>query len=333
MMTVPGAEPKPTAAPGPAASSIGVDVADLQVHRRRPWGRITGAVLVVLIAVIFLADVATNERFGWPVVTQYLFNVQILSGVGLTLMLTVISMAVGIALGAVLAIMLLSKNPVISLVSRFYIWFFRGTPLLVQLIFWYNIAALYPVIAFGLPFGGPSITLGSANVLITPLTAALRGLILNESAYMAEIIRGGISSVDPGQRDAGEALGMTSGKLMRRVILPQAMRVVIPPTGNQVISMLKGTSLVSVLAISGLLYAAQTIYSVNYEVIPLLLVACVWYLAMTTVLSALQVRLEARYGRGFTPRTLRKKQRRSFAQAGAGSVQPVAANTLKEDSL
>ena len=168
-----------------------------------------------------------------------------------------------------------------------------------QLIFWYNIAALYPVIAFGLPFGGPSLVLGSANVLITPLGAALLGLSLNEAAYMAEIIRGGIGSVDKGQYDAARALGMNGGKLMRRVILPQAMRVVLPPTGNQVISMLKGTSLVSVLAISDLLYSAQIIYSNNYQTIPLLIVASLWYLLMTTILSFFQNKLERRYGRGF----------------------------------
>ena len=164
----------------------------------------------------------------------------------------------------------------------------QRAPLLVQLIFWYNIAALYPVIAFGLPFGGPSLVLGSANVLITPLGAALLGLSLNEAAYMAEIIRGGIGSVDKGQYDAARALGMNGGKLMRRVILPQAMRVVLPPTGNQVISMLKGTSLVSVLAISDLLYSAQIIYANNYQTIPLLIVASLWYLLMTTILSFFQ---------------------------------------------
>lgn len=219
-------------------------------------------------------------------------------------------MTAGIALGTVLAVMRLSKNPILSTISRGYIWFFRGTPLLVQLIFWYNIAALYPVIAFGLPLGGPSVVLGSANVLISPLAAALLGLALNEAAYMAEIIRGGIGSVDKGQYDAARALGMNGGQLMRRVILPQAMRVVLPPTGNQVISMLKGTSLVSVLAISDLLYSAQIIYATNYQTIPLLIVASLWYLLMTTILSFFQTKLERRYGRGFDVaprRTLRAK--------------------------
>lgn len=274
----------------------------MEVHKRRPVGMIVGGTLLCLAMALLLIDVATNPRFGWPVVMEYLFAPQILQGVVLTLILTAVSMTAGILLGVVLAVMRVSENPVFSWVSRAYVWFFRGTPLLVQLIFWYNIAALYPVIALGLPSGGPSIVLGSANLLITPLGAALLGLSLNEAAYMAEIIRSGISSVDNGQLDAGRALGMTRGKLLKRVILPQAMRVVIPPTGNQVISMLKGTSLVSVLAISDLLYSAQTIYALNYEVIPLLLVACIWYLAMTTVLTAVQSRLEERYDRGFSPR-------------------------------
>lgn len=275
--------------------------------------RLAVAVFLILVAISAAWDVATNERFRWDVVVSYLFDPQILTGAGLTILLTVVSMTVGIALGTVLAIMRLSENPILRTISRGYIWFFRGTPLLVQLIFWYNIAALYPVIALGLPFGGPSLVLGSANVLITPLAAALLGLSLNEAAYMAEIIRGGIGSVDKGQHDAARALGMDGGKLMRRIILPQAMRVVLPPTGNQVISMLKGTSLVSVLAISDLLYSAQIIYADNYQTIPLLIVASLWYLLMTTVLSFFQAKLERRYGRGFDapPRRARKPKIRT----------------------
>ncbi|MCF3139818.1 MULTISPECIES: amino acid ABC transporter permease [unclassified Paenarthrobacter] len=275
--------------------------------------RLVLAVVLILVALSAAWDVAVNQRYHWDVVVSYLFAPQILAGAGLTLVLTVVSMTVGIALGTVLAIMRLSDNPILSTISRAYIWFFRGTPLLVQLIFWYNIAALYPVIAFGLPFGGPSVVLGSANVLISPLGAALLGLSLNEAAYMAEIIRGGIGSVDKGQYDAARALGMSGGKLMNRVILPQAMRVVLPPTGNQVISMLKGTSLVSVLAISDLLYSAQIIYANNYQTIPLLIVASLWYLLMTTVLSFFQNKLERRYGRGFdsAPRRIRKPKTRT----------------------
>ncbi|MCB1273581.1 MAG: amino acid ABC transporter permease [Leucobacter sp.] len=287
----------------------------LTIQPRKRVLPIAGTVVVLVLLAGLLWDVATNERFRWGIVLEYLFHPQILAGAGLTVALTVIAMVIGVVLGVVLAVMRLSANPTFSLLARGYIWFFRGTPQLVQLIFWYNIAALYPVIALGLPFGGPSIELGSANVLITPLTAAILGLSLNEAAYMAEIIRSGIMSVDPGQRDAGHALGMTEGKLMRRVILPQAMRVVIPPTGNEVISMLKGTSLVSVLAISDLLYSAQIIYALNYQTIPLLLVACAWYLVLTSLLTAVQTRIERRYGRGFQPRPV--KQKRQTASEGA----------------
>ncbi|GAA3675446.1 amino acid ABC transporter permease [Arthrobacter ginkgonis] len=292
----------------PAAAADSIPVVPL----RHPV-RLAFAVVLILVAFGAAWDVAANQRYRWDVVISYLFAPQVMTGAGLTILLTVVSMTAGIALGTVLAIMRLSANPIVSTISRGYIWFFRGTPLLVQLIFWYNIAALYPVIAFGLPFGGPSLVLGSANVLITPLSAALLGLSLNEAAYMAEIIRGGIGSVDKGQYEAARALGMGGGKLMRRVILPQAMRVVVPPTGNQVISMLKGTALVSVLAISDLLYSAQIIYASNYQTIPLLIVASLWYLLMTTILSFFQTKLERRYGRGFdaTPRRTRSPKTRT----------------------
>ena len=291
---------------GPTAAADSIPVVPL----RHPV-RLATAVVLILVAISAAWDVAVNQRYHWDVVVSYLFAPQIMAGAGLTVLLTVVSMTAGIVLGTVLAVMRLSANPILSTISRGYIWFFRGTPLLVQLIFWYNIAALYPVIALGLPFGGPSVVLGSANVLISPLAAALLGLALNEAAYMAEIIRGGIGSVDKGQYDAARALGMDGGKLMRRVILPQAMRVVLPPTGNQVISMLKGTSLVSVLAISDLLYSAQIIYATNYQTIPLLIVASLWYLLMTTILSFFQTKLERRYGRGFdaAPRRGRRPHR------------------------
>ncbi len=260
-------------------------------------------------------NVATNDRFHWNVVSSYLFAPEILRGVVLTIILTIVSMTAGISLGTLLAVMRLSENSIVSSISRGYIWFFRGTPLLVQLIFWYNIAALYPTISIGIPFGGPEFMIGSVNTLITPLGAALLGLSLNEAAYMAEIIRGGIGSVDNGQYDAAQALGMNKTQLMRRVILPQAMRVVLPPTGNQVISMLKGTTLVSVLAISDLLYSAQIIYSLNYQTIPLLIVASLWYLLMTTILSFFQDKLEKHYARGFTAAVTPARRRFALGRA------------------
>ncbi|MGH9918344.1 MAG: amino acid ABC transporter permease, partial [Nitrososphaerales archaeon] len=241
--------------------------------------------------------VVTNSTFGWGIVGHYFFSPLILSGVRLTIILTVVSMAVGIAIGILVAVMRMSPNPLMSNASRLYIWFFRGTPLLVQLLFWYNIGALYPKIRIGVPFG-PSFASFSANHVLTGLVAALIGLSLNEGAYMAEIVRAGIMAVDGGQIEAARALGMHRGLLLRRIVLPQAMRVVIPPTGNQVITMLKSTSLVSVIALAELLYSAELIYSGNFETIPLLVVASLWYLVMTTVLSIGQYYLERHFGRG-----------------------------------
>jgi polar amino acid transport system permease protein len=193
--------------------------------------------------------------------------------------------------------MRLSANPLLSGASWAYIWFFRGTPVLVQLLFWYNLAALYPQVSLGIPFG-PAFVHGSANSLITALTASILGLGLNEGAYMAEIVRAGILSVDHGQVEAAQALGMTRAVTMRRIILPQAMRVIIPPTGNETISMLKTSSLASVITVTELLYAVQLIYSVNFKTIPLLLVASLWYLIATSVLTIGQYYVERHYARG-----------------------------------
>jgi polar amino acid transport system permease protein len=300
----------PVLSDAPSAAPPSDELADDSipvVPLRHPARRIV-AILLLGVAAGAAWNVATNRRFGWDVVASYLLSPEILRGVLLTVVLTLISMLAGIALGTVLAVMRISDNPVVSKISRGYIWFFRGTPLLVQLIFWYNIAALYPTVSIGIPFGGPDFVIGSANTLITPLAAALLGLSLNEAAYMAEIIRGGIGSVDTGQYDAAQALGMNNFQLMRRIVLPQAMRVVVPPTGNEVISMLKSTTLVSVLAISDLLYSAQIIYSLNYRTIPLLIVASCWYLLMTSILSFFQNKLENHYGRGFAvPATTKRR--------------------------
>jgi polar amino acid transport system permease protein len=297
-----------TAPAAPPPSHTSPDDSIPVVPLRHPVRRIV-AILLVIFAAAAAWNVATNHRFGWDVVASYLFAPEILRGALLTVVLTVISMIAGVVLGTVLAVMRISDNPIVSTISRGFIWFFRGTPLLVQLIFWYNIAALYPTVSIGIPFGGPHLVLGSANTLITPLAAALLGLALNEAAYMAEIIRGGIGSVDVGQYDASHALGMNNLQLMRKVVLPQAMRVVLPPTGNEVISMLKATSLVSVLAISDLLYSAQIIYSLNYRTISLLIVASFWYLLMTSILSYFQNKLENHYGRGFiTPVTTKRRR-------------------------
>ncbi|HEX3433743.1 MAG TPA: amino acid ABC transporter permease [Solirubrobacteraceae bacterium] len=274
---------------------------------RRP-GRWVAAAIILVIAVALGRSVVTNANFQWEVVGEYLFDGRILHGLRVTIELTVIAMAIGIVLGVLLAVMRLSPNWMVSSASSFYIWFFRGTPVLVQLLFWYNIAALYPKIGLGIPFG-PAFIHADANTLITPFAAAILGLGLNEGAYMAEIVRAGIISVDPGQSDAAQSLGMTRLQTMRRIVLPQAMRVIIPPTGNETISMLKTSSLASVIVVTELLYATQLIYSVNFKTIPLLIVASFWYIVCTSVLYVGQYYLERYYGRGERTRQATPLQR------------------------
>jgi polar amino acid transport system permease protein len=279
-----------------ATSSTGRPDDIRAVPVRRP-GRWIAAAIVLVVAVALVRSVATNARFEWSVVGDYLFDERILHGLLITIELTVIAMVIGIALGVMLAVMRLSPNPLVSGASWLYIWFFRGTPVLVQLLFWYNIAALYPRIGIGIPFG-PAVVHANANTLITPFRAAILGLGLNEGAYMAEIVRAGMISVDEGQSDAAQSLGMTRIQTLRRIVLPQAMRVIIPPTGNETISMLKTSSLASVITVTELLYSAEQIYAVNYKTIQLLIVASIWYIVCTSVLYIGQYYLERHYGRG-----------------------------------
>ncbi|WP_256840070.1 amino acid ABC transporter permease [Ornithinimicrobium faecis] len=253
--------------------------------------------LLALAAIAGAFSVVSNDNFGWPIVFEYFTSPRILSGLVRTLHLTALSMAIGIVLGVILALMNMSRNRFVKSIAWGYIWFFRGTPVFVQLLFWGSISALYPKLIVGLPFDGPTWLEMSANDLITPYIAAVLGLGLNEAAYMAEIVRAGIKSVDRGQSEAATALGMPDGLTTRRVVLPQAMRVIIPPTGNQLIGMLKTSSLVAVLAYPELLYSAQLIYAVNYQTIPLLITASLWYLLITSVLSVGQYYLERHFGR------------------------------------
>jgi polar amino acid transport system permease protein len=273
---------------------------DIKAVPVRHPGRWVAAVIVALIAASLVRSAIDNPNFQWSVVGHFLFDHRVVHGVVVTLELTVVAMVVGIALGIVLAVMRLSPNRLVSGASYIYIWFFRGTPLLVQLLFWEFISALYPKILVGVPFGGPALIHANANSLLKPFVVAILGLGLNEAAYMAEIVRAGIISVDEGQTEAAASLGMNRLMIMRRVVLPQAMRVILPPTGNETISMLKNTALVSVIAYTELLYAAQLIYSSNYKTIPLLIVVSIWYLAMTTLLYVGQYFLERRFGRGFS---------------------------------
>ncbi len=266
------------------------------IKLRHPLRWVTYAVLAVLLAML-VNTLVTNPNFGWDLVWQYFTSSQILTGLLKTIELTIIAMVIGVILGMILAVMRLSANPAMAAVGGAYVWFFRGTPVFVQLLFWGYIAALYPRLSLGIPFG-PELISGSTNVLVTPFVAAILGLGLNEGAYMAEIVRAGLGSVDRGQTEAAQALGMSQARIFRRIVIPQAMRVIIPPTGNQTISMLKTTSLVSVLAFPELLYAAQLIYSTNFKTIPLLLTASLWYLLMTSILTVGQYFLERRFNRG-----------------------------------
>jgi polar amino acid transport system permease protein len=262
-------------------------------------GRWVALAVIAVLAAMLIHMLLTNPNLEWHSVRKYLFSHIILRGVWMTIKLTVLSMAIGIVLGVVAAVMRLSANPVVRGAAWLYVWFFRGTPLLVQILAWFAISTLFKTLAFGVPFG-PHFAGESTNKLITLFISALLALSLNEGAYMSEIVRAGILAVDEGQTEAAHALGMTKLQTTRRIVLPQAMRVIVPPTGNEINSMLKSTSLVSTIGIFELLRSAQAIYNANYKVIPLLIVAVIWYLAMTSILQVGQFYLERRYGRGST---------------------------------
>jgi polar amino acid transport system permease protein len=271
-------------------------VADVVVPVRHP-GRWAAALVVLVIAAQLGHSFATNKNYQWHVFGHYFFDHTILVGAEHTLELTVLSMAIGIALGTLLAVGRLSPNPIVSGGCWLYIYVFRGSPVYVQILFWFAVSALYSKFSIGIPFG-PTFVSGKANSVITVFTAALLGLALNEAAYMAEIVRAGIISVDEGQMEAASALGMTRAQTMRRIVLPQAMRVIIPPTGNETISMLKTSSLASTIAYVELTQAAINIYSRTYQQIPLLLVIIAWYLILTSVLYVGQYYVERHFGRG-----------------------------------
>lgn len=297
----------------------------------RHHGRTVAAVLLLLIVANLAHSMVTNENFQWETVWHYLFYPEIMAGLGRTLLLTVVSMTLAIALGVILAACRLSENKVLQGVAGAYLWFFRGTPLLIQLIFWYNLSALYPRLGVGVPFGGPELFGASTNSVLTLWTVALLGLALHESAYMAEIVRGGLLSVPKHQTEAAAALGMNNLMAFRRIILPQALRVIVPPTGNQVIGMLKYSSLVSVIALPDLLYSAQMIYTQTFETIPLLIVVSFWYLLCTTILTVVQQRIERYYGRGVAGHQItaqirgKKRSLRSTGKRPPSTLSPTTA--------
>ena len=260
-------------------------------------GRWAAMVAIAVLMAMGVHTVVTNSRFNWQLEGNYFFSSQIMHGVLVTLELTVASMAIGVGLGIALAVMRLSPNPVVSGSAWVYVWAFRGTPLLVQLLLWANLGALFPTVGLGIPFGHQFVVKQTFS-LIPGVAAALLGLGLNEAAYMAEIVRAGILSVGEGQVEAASSLGMRRMAIMRRIVLPQAMRVILPPTGNETISMLKSTSLVAYVPYVELLFATQNIYTRNYQVMPMLIMASIWYLAITSVLMVGQFYVERHYSKG-----------------------------------
>ena len=301
------------------------DELELPVVRTRHWGRAVVAVAALAFFVWFASALVTNEHLRWNRVWEYLFARKILDGVVVTIEISVLATALGLVLGVVLAVMKLTHNPVLSWLVSGYIWFFRGTPVLVQLIFWYNLAFLFPDITLRIPFTQIGMRWDTNDVMIG-FNAAILGLGLNLAAYFAETVRAGIQAVDQGQSEAAYATGMTSMQRMRIIVLPQALRIIIPPTANEFISMLKTTSLVYVVAGHDLMTNASQIYKQNNLVMELLIVASLWYMLLTAIATYLQGRLEARFGSG----PIRRTGRRPFARVtgfATGSTRPKALET------
>ncbi|MFE9852917.1 amino acid ABC transporter permease [Streptomyces sp. NPDC005576] len=286
------APPDPTSVVGPpvpgdsGTEDAGAEAVPRIVPVRRTGQWVAAAIVLALLGLV-LVSVVRNDAFQWDVVGQYFTTDSVLRGLGLTLWLTAVVMVLGFALGALLAVMRLSGNRVLQATSWGYIWLFRSTPILVQLLFWFNIGALYPEI------------LGVNTVnLLGPVTVAVVGLTLHEAAYAAEVVRGGILSVERGQLEAAQSLGLGPWRRFRRIVLPQAMRSIVPPAGNMLIGALKGTSIVSIIAVQDLLYSVQLVYHRTYQIIPLLLVATIWYAVITSLLSVGQHYVERYYARG-----------------------------------
>jgi len=271
------------------------DVVAVPLRHPARW---ISAVILLGLFVWLIYSLWTNPNIVHSVITDFLFDPRILKGVGLTIIITILSMLIGTILAIILAVMRMSDNPILRTISFAYVWFFRGTPLLVQIVFWGFLGLLYAQISAGIPFTEVTLFSIDTNTLIPAFVGGVIALSLNEGAYAAEIVRAGLQSIDPGQREAAASLGMSPSYTMRRIILPQAMRVIIPPMGNETISMLKSTSLLAVVAVPELYTAANKISAGNLAQVELLIVASAWYLLMTTVLSIPQYYLERHFGRG-----------------------------------
>ena len=264
------------------------------------WHRVRSGLVwavAVLIAAYAASVVAANPAMRWDSIGKFLTAPIILQGLVTTLLITFLSAVIGLAGGLVIALMWMSANPLIKTIAVGYLGLFRAVPLLVQILIWYNLGTFFPELGFGIPFTDIGLY-GDTNVLLSPLVACLIAIGLNQAAYMGEIIRGGLLSVQPGQVEAAIALGMTRAKAFRRVIAPQAAKSIIPPLGNDMINLLKATSLVSVVGVGDLMTRAQGIYASNYQVIPLLIVASIWYLALTILFTFIQGLLERRFAAG-----------------------------------
>ncbi|MEV7895823.1 amino acid ABC transporter permease [Streptomyces cyaneofuscatus] len=279
------------------AADPGTDYGELTVvPARHPWRWVAIAVTAVLVAQ-FINGLVTNPGWEWDVFAQFFSAPVILKAVWLTLQLTVYGTVLGFALGIVLAFMRLSASPFLRTVAYGYIWAFRSIPLIVQLLFWFNLAYLYKELQFGIPFGPGFFTFDTMN-LVGAVSAAVLGLALHQAAYAAEIVRGGVLAVDSGQLEAASALGIPKLRQLRRIVLPQAMRSILPNAANEIISLFKGTSIVSVMAIGELFYQVQVVYGRSGRVVPLLMVATAWYIILTTALSIIQYYVERHYAKG-----------------------------------
>lgn len=267
------------------------DVSGFEHVRRKYVGRYVGAAIVLgLVAWVTMAF--ARGQIDWSVVRQFLTVQTVLGGLGNTIALTILAMLLGICIGVVVAIMRLSANPVVSWVAASYVWLFRGTPVLLQLLLWFNLALIFPSLAIPGLF-----EVRTVDVMLSFLAAFL-GLGINQGAYTSEVVRAGLLSVDQGQYEAAKAIGMPRLLALRRIILPQATRVIVPPVGNELIGMVKTTSLASVIQVSEIMHNAENIYHANNRVIELLIVAAVWYLAIVSVLTILQARVERHFARG-----------------------------------
>ena len=289
------------------------------------WGRLIASIIVLILFVALAYSFIKNPNVEWFTIRDWIFRKLVLRGVLVTIELTFIAMIIGMVGGTLLAVMRMSSNYVLRWLSWLYIWFFRGTPVYVQIVLWGNIGILYPRLFLGIPFTHFTFAEVNSSRIISVLVAAILALGLNEAAYAAELVRAGIISVEKGQSEAAQSLGMSPSLTMRRIVLPQSMRVIIPPMGNEAISMLKTTSLVAVIAGGDLFTKISIAYSQNFKIFPLLIVACIWYIFLTTLFTIGQHYLEAYFGRGFgvhEAESAEKRALRRLQQKGGDVNEP-----------